>query len=131
MPNSDCRQLPLSPALPPEPGIVLTLAPRPLPLSPLVVHGSFLLSQEQSDALDGGIHRAVVLVVQHGSLHNALTPFRDRVIFADDVTPGTAGMAGYFSLDVFELQGGFAAGHYHLLVSIGEQVSAVVETYVQ
>ncbi|MBW2523163.1 MAG: hypothetical protein JRI23_03270 [Deltaproteobacteria bacterium] len=127
----DCHQTALSPEPPAAPGIALALAPRPSPASPLVVHGSFRLTPEQIEVLGGEPHRAVVLLVQHGPGHNVYVPFRDRVLFADDVTASESGVTGFFNLDVFELQGQFAAGTYHLSVSLGELISPVLETLVQ
>jgi hypothetical protein len=125
------QRVPLSPALPASPGIVLALAPRPQPLSPLLVHGAFLLDPATAEAIGGEPHRGIVVVVQHGEAHSAYTPFRDPVLFADDVAHGPRGVEGYFTLDVFALQGSFAPGPYHVLVSMGELVSPVVETFVK
>lgn len=126
-----CRRTELSPPVPAAAGVVITLAPRPLPMSPLVVHGAFRLSAEQAALLKNEVHRSIVAVVQHGPAHAVYLPFRDLVLFADDVAAAPGGVTGYFNFDVFELQGGLAAGPYHLLVSMGELVSAVVETFVE
>lgn len=122
---------PLSPAPPAQPGIALALAPRRLPDDPLVVHGAFRLSEAEAAALGDAVHRAVVLLVQHGPTPNVYVPFREQVLFGDDVTAADDGVEGYFNLDVFALQGGLAPGRYHLLVSMGERRSAVLETVIE
>lgn len=128
---TDCQKTLHSPAPPATPGIALGLAPRPSPASPLLLHGAFRISVEQAKWLGGEPHRAVVLLVQHGPAHNVYVPFRERVLFVDDVGGSGGDVTGYFNLDVFDLQGQFAAGNYHLLVSMGELISSVVETTVQ
>ena len=128
---SDVQKTPLCPEIPEDaPGIAIEVAPRPVRNSPLVIHGTYLVPWAQAEAIEAPLQRALVLVIQNGELHHVATPFRGRVLFADDERETRAGALGHFTMDVFELQGGFAAGDYHLLVSLGEMVSNVIRVQV-
>jgi hypothetical protein len=119
-----------SPRIPEAPGVVITGPAQATTRTPLVLHGAFHLTYAEADELGRPAHRGLVLVIQRDEDYNAVTPFREHVLFADDEVGARGGVGGYFHMDVFEEQGGPAPGHYHLLVSIGERVSAVHEVWV-
>lgn len=119
-----------SPRLPKQPGVVIAGPAQATARGGLVLHGAFNLPHAEADALGHPSHRAVVLVIQRGEYQNVATPFREHVLFVDDEVAASGGVGGYFHIDVFEQQGGPVPGHYHLLVSVGEQVSAVHEVSV-
>jgi hypothetical protein len=119
-----------SPRLPKKPGVILAGPAQAKTSGPLVLHGAFNLPHAEADALGHPVHRAVVLVIQRGAYYNIATPFREHVLFPDDEVAASGGVGGYFHVDVFEQQGGPVPGYYHLLVSIGEHVSAVHEVQV-
>jgi hypothetical protein len=119
-----------TPAAPAAPGIVLALGPRPLGASPLLACGSFHLPLAEAEALGPEVHRALVLLVQLGAEHRVLMPFRDLLLFADDVVAVPDGVQGCFACDVFELLGGVLAGSYHVSVSLGARLSNVATTTV-
>jgi hypothetical protein len=128
---TDVQETPLCPEISEDaPGIVIDLAPRPVKNSPLVIHGTYLVPWAQAELVEPPLHRALVLVIQNGETHHVATPFRARVLFGDDERETRNGTLGHFSMDVFELQGGFATGDYHLLVSLGELVSNVVRVQI-
>lgn len=116
---------PLSPAPPAEAGIALVAGPRS-PREPLVVHGTFRLDMRDLEELGASPTRGVTLVVTNGELFGAYTPFRDHVMFGDDLAAAPGGAIGHFNIDVFEQQGGYAAGDYHLFVSLGTRISNVI-----
>jgi hypothetical protein len=128
---SDVQKTPLCPEVEDDfLGIAIDLAPRPVRNSPLVIHGTYRIPWALAETIEPPLHRALVLVVQRGAVHRVATPFRERVLFGDDERETQGGALGHFTLDVFELQGGEAAGDYHLLVSLGEMVSNVLRVAV-
>lgn len=117
-----------SPAIPSDFGIVVRATPYPPRASGhLMVHGAFHLPRAVTEIVERPVQRAVALVVQRFSEFNALTPFREHILFDgdDQLTPG--GVCGYFNIDVFEEDGGGVPGEYHLFVSMDEHISNVLE----
>jgi hypothetical protein len=113
-----------SPAPPDEPGIVIT-AVQPAPRA-LHLHGAFRLDMSDIEALGPTPSRSLALLVTHRVDAFIGTPFRDFLVFGDDLLATPGGAVGYFNLDVFELLGGPRAGDHHLSVSLGRHVSNVV-----
>ncbi len=114
-----------SPALPPSPGIVVTVDKSRDPRAALVVHGAFNLRIADGDAIGHPAHRAIVLVVWSFGYRYVATPFREQVLFADDEVGLPGGVGGYFNVDLFDLQGRAVPGDYHLYVTMGEYLSNV------
>ena len=128
---TDVQKTPLCPEISEDsPGIAIDLAPRPVRGSPLVIHGTYLVPWAQAELVEPPLQRALVLVIQNGETHHVATPFRGRVLFSDDERETHAGALGHFTMDVFELQGSFAPGDYHLFVSLGALVSNVIRVQI-
>lgn len=120
-----------SPPLPKSAGLILSVAPHADPRNPLVIRGAFNVPYAQAEALGRPVHRALVLLVQIGEYYNVFTPFREFVLFPDDeIGAPSNGIGGYFNIDAFSLLGAPIPGDYHLVMSLGEYVSAAVETSV-
>lgn len=129
---TDVEKTPLCPQVDDDfTGVAIAVAPRPARNSPLVVHGTYRVPWALADTIEPPLHRALVLVVQNGALHSAVTPFRDKVLFGDDERETPAGVLGHFTMDVFELGEGLVPGDYHLLVSLNELISNVVRVEVR
>lgn len=126
-PHTSVQQSAESPAIPEDFGVVIRVTPYPPSASSrLTVHGAFHLPRAITEIVARPLQRCVVLVVQRVGEQNALTPFREQVLFDDDdqLTPG--GVAGYFHIDVFDEQGGGVPGEYHFFVSMDEHISNVL-----
>ena len=121
---------PYGPPAPDAPGITLALAPRPSLASPLVASGSFHLLLAEAQELGPEVHRALVLLVQHPAESFVLTPFRELLLFADDLVAVPGGVQGSFTVDLLALRGQFAAGDYHVSASLGQRLSNVVPVHV-
>src|SRR5262249_41562041 len=111
-------------------GVQIVAAPRPQRMSPLAIHGAYRIPWADADALAPSRHRAIVLVATAGDRYVVATPFRGRILFEDDELSSQIRPTGFFSIDVFEIQGSDAPGDYHLLVSLGPYTSNVVRVAV-
>ncbi len=118
---------PQSPPIPQGFGVVIRAVPYPPRAGgELWLHGSFHLPRAVLDVVERPIQRAVVLVVQRIGEATVATPLREHILFDEDDQLSPGGVCGYFSLDVFESQGGGVPGEYHLFVSIDEHLSNVL-----
>jgi hypothetical protein len=111
-------------------GVRIQLAARPLASSPLVVHGVYRVAAADVADFQPPAARGVVVVVQRNLTPFVATPFRERVLFDDDVVVTDAGIEGAFTLDVREVLGGdgaSSAGRFHIFVSLGPHVSNVLQ----
>jgi hypothetical protein len=123
--SATVQRAPLSPALPPKPGIVVAVDRSRDPRAPLVLHGAFHLPILEGDAIGHPVHRAIVVVAWSFGTKWATAPFRELVLFADDELGLPGGVGGYFNVDLFALQERPIAGDFHLLSSIGGWISNV------
>jgi hypothetical protein len=118
--------------MPSDFGIVIRALPDPPVVSGrLMLHGAFRLPRAIAEIIERPVQRAVVLVVQRFSEFNALTPFRQHILFEGDDELGEDAVGGYFNIDVFQEDGRAVPGQYHLFVSIDEHLSNVIELDVE
>lgn len=113
-----------------ETGIKLVLEPRTKETAPLIVHGVYRVPWDMAKPIAVPRHRALVLVIQNGPLFSIGTPFEEQILFAGDEQDLVSGPEGYFSLDIFALQGGRVPGDYHVFCSLANQVSNVIKARV-
>ncbi len=89
---------------------------------PFIVAGTFRIGAEDAPVstpiLGDQPHRSLVLVVWREPFYHASTPFRDLVLFPDDVTATPAGQIGHFHFDVLAHSRFNAPGTWYLAVSL-------------
>jgi hypothetical protein len=93
--------------------------------TPLVVSGAFAVSEAEYLQRKGTPHRDLVLSVHREPFYACLHPFRDCLVFADDVLAAGGMRIGWFRLDVWSCCGFRLEGHYYVRVSLGALVSPV------
>lgn len=72
----------------------------------------------------------IVLVVTHAGQYAALKPYRDVVVFQDDVQDNEQTGSGQFNLHVFDHIKFQGKGDYYILCSLGNYLSNVVRVIV-
>lgn len=117
-------------APPATPGILL-LGPGSVDLdAPFMLSGVFAVSDAEHRRRSGTPHRDLVLSVHREPFYASLHPFRDCLVFVDDVLAIGELRAGWFRLDVWSCCGFRVEGRYYLRVSLGAMMSAVCEVAV-
>lgn len=113
------------------PGVIIN-GPRSIDvLSVFSISGRFIVSEKEFVRLASAPHRHLVLTVLREPMYGSYHPFRNVMIFHDDVQTLTGAHGGWFSLDVWSYAGFRHAGTYHIRVSLGESLSNVIETTVK
>jgi hypothetical protein len=72
----------------------------------------------------------IALVVTRGGNYTAIKPFRDMVVFEDDVHDDGQCASGNFNLNVFDHIQFNGEGDYYILCSLGNYLSNVVKVTV-
>lgn len=117
-------------APPAEPGIRL-VGPRTIDVdAPLVLSGAFAVPEAEHARRSGTPHRDLVLSVHREPFYACVQPFRDHLVFADDVHPARGLFVGWFSFDAWSCCGFRLEGRYYLRVSLGRTISPVCEVTV-
>lgn len=99
---------------------------------PLPLRGKFNVPYDASGLNVTGpeVIKHIVLVVTRGANYQTLTPFRDVIVFTDDIKPTAEGCSGHFNLDVFEKISFDGEGDYYILCSLGVYTSNIVRVVV-
>lgn len=109
---------------PPEsPGIRIAAARSIRVDAPLVLQGIFVISEAEHAHRSGTPHRDLALTVHREPFYACVQPFRDNLVFSDDVVAAGDRRIGWFTLDVWACCGFRAEGVYYLRVSLGEKIS--------
>jgi hypothetical protein len=93
------------------------------------ISGQFVISAEKFEQYNGAPHRHLVLTVLHHPGFNSINPFRESLLFCDDVQEISDGFCGWFNLDVFAYVSS-VKGTFHIRVSLGGELSDVIEAKV-
>jgi len=91
------------------------------------ITGRFIVSQEDFERMDRVPHRHLVLTVLRKSLYGSMHPFKNYVIFQDDVAKIGDTYSGWFSLDVWDYSKFRYEGTYYIRVSLGDALSNFVK----
>ena len=91
------------------------------------ISGVFRLSPRETAGLDDRLHRALVLTVRRPPIYHASTPFRRAVLFDDDETREGDLRCGSFTIDLGIVCPPPVPGSYAVTVSIGEQLSNLLQ----
>lgn len=76
------------------------------------------------------IPKHIVLVATYYGQYAALKPYRDIVVFEDDVKDDGKYAAGHFNLNVFDHLPFNEGGDYYILCSLGNHLSNIVKVTV-
>lgn len=105
------------------------LQPRGVGENKTVLHGKFNITYEESGLLVTGadVLSHVILVATRTANYQSVTPFKDVVIFEDDVTETGSGCTGVFNIDLFKKILFDGEGDYYILCSIGSVTSNILK----
>lgn len=98
--------------------------------SGFLISGRFVLSSKEFERLGGSPHRDLVLTVLRDPLYGSYHPLKGCMFFRDDITQVSGFHSGWFTLDIWAYSGFRHEGNYHIRVSLGEELSNVIETRV-
>lgn len=98
----------------------------------IVLRGKFKLPCGKNGVPEQGpqIFKHIVLVATRTANYQALTPFRDVVVFEDDVQKEGECYSGFFNVNVMEHIQFDGEGDYYLLCSAGTFTSNIVKVSV-
>ena len=99
--------------------------------SEFLISGRFVLSSKELERLGGSPHRDLVLTVLRDPLYGSYHPLKGCMFFRDDIKDVSGFHSGWFTLDVWTYSGFRHEGIYHIRVSLGEELSNVIETRVE
>lgn len=109
------------------PGIAIAGPEFPGLDTPFKISGRFICSQEDYERMNRVPHRHLVLTVLRKSMYGSMLPFKDYMVFRDDVEKAGKNYSGWFSFDVWDYAKFRYEGVYYVRVSLGESLSNVVE----
>ncbi len=92
------------------------------------LHGKFNIVYGEDSPLARGadILKHIILVVTRTSNYQAVTPFKDVIVFEDDIVDSEQECSGVFNIDVFNKIQFDGEGDYYILCSIGSVTSNVL-----
>lgn len=73
----------------------------------------------------------IVMVVSRGGNYQAVTPFKDAAVFADDVNDDGKSCSGGFNINVADHLMFDGGGDYYILCSLGTYLSNITKTSVK
>lgn len=93
------------------------------------ISGQFKIHYEQSgiSARSARVLKHIVLVVTRSGNYQALTPFKDVVVFEDDVKEEQGRCSGFFNVKVMDHIVFDGAGDYYVLCSLGTYLSNIIK----
>lgn len=101
--------------------------------TPLILRGEFKLAYAEAgtSARDEQVLKHIVMVVTRGGNYQTLVPFKDVVVFPEDVKRTENSVLGFFNLNLFDKIAFGGAGTYFILCSLGKHTSNVVSVEVK
>jgi len=92
------------------------------------IHGKFTVDYDSSGLVARGfdILNHIILVVTRSGNYQSVTPFKDVIVFEDDVQQSDAGCSGSFNIDLFTKILFDGEGDYYILCSIGSVTSNIL-----
>jgi hypothetical protein len=113
-----------TPAAPPNLTGVLLASPGSIGYGGrMILHGVYVLPEEEAARIDEQLHRALVAVVTIGGSAAAWNPFREVVLFPDDEERSGRMRRGYFHFDAYPDRAELHHGEYYAMVSLGRFLS--------
>lgn len=98
----------------------------------ILLRGKFKLPCGENGVPEDGIQifKHIVLVATRTANYQALTPFRDVIVFEDDIQKEGNYCIGFFNMNVMEHIQFDGEGDYYLLCSVGTYTSNIVKVSV-
>lgn len=96
------------------------------------IQGEFEIPYQQLGmTVDGAeVLKHVVLVVTRGGNRAAIRPFKDVILFEDDIKEGDQGCSGFFNFNLFDQISFDGAGDYFIMCSLGTTTSSIIKVTV-
>jgi len=91
------------------------------------ISGRFIISKKEFERLGRVPHKHLVLTILRKSQHGSAHPFRNCLLFQDDVQKAANAFSGWFSFDVWDYANFRYEGIYYVRVSLGDALSNVVK----
>ena len=76
---------------------------------------------------DSSVLKHIILVVTRGTNYQSTTPFKDVIVFNDDIKIKNNKCSGFFNVNIFEHIKFDGAGDYYILCSLGVITSNVLK----
>lgn len=113
-------------------GITIDAGLHPQQPQKILVRGKLRVSYGKNGVPDEGtaVLKHVVLVVSRTLNYQSLTPFKDVIVFSDDLRDEGNGCSASFNINVMDHIRFEGAGDYYILCSIGTYTSNVVKVVV-
>lgn len=113
-------------------GISIDASLHPKQKGKIIVRGKFRVVCGQHGVPEQGVEtlKHVVLVTTRSGNYQALTPFQEVVVFADDVQQEGDICSAFFNIDVMDHIAFDGEGDYYILCSLGTHTSNIVKVSV-
>lgn len=94
----------------------------------IFLQGKFNVSYDKDGLIARGseVLKHIVLVVTRDSNYQAVTPFKNVIVFHDDVVETETGCSGFFSITIFNHIEFHGSGDFYILCSIGSLRSNIL-----
>jgi hypothetical protein len=98
----------------------------------IVVHGKFRVLYQQAGVPKQATQtlKHLVLVVSRSQNYQSLTPFKEVVVFEDDVHDEGSCCSAYFNINLMDHIHFDGEGDYYILCSMGAYISNIVKVVV-
>lgn len=115
-----------------ELGINIEAGLHPRHTKKIIVRGKFRVACGQHGVPDQGAEtlKHIVLVTTRSGNYQALTPFQEVVVFADDVQQDGDVCSAFFNIDVMDHIAFEGEGDYYILCSLGMHTSNIIKVTV-
>lgn len=115
-----------------ELGISIEARLHPQSAQKIIVHGKFsvICDQDGVSARSWEVLKHVVLVVTRSGNYQALAPFKEVIVFEDDVKRIDNICSAFFNIDVMDHIAFDGEGDYYILCSLGAHTSNIVKVSV-
>ncbi len=91
----------------------------------IMIRGNFNVNYQTGGLIVEGadVLKHIVLVVTRAANYQSVTPFKDVIVFEDDVTSTKEYCAGSFNFNIFDKVGFNGKGDFYIMCSIGTVTS--------
>ena len=115
-----------------EDGITLSAQPQCKESEGILVRGEYKVPYAEASVPKQAtlMPKHIVLVVTRSGNYQAMKPFRDMVVFEDDVKDDGKNAAGNFNFNVFDHIPFKEGGDYYILCSLGNYLSNIIKVTV-
>ena len=104
-------------------GLVITFSETESNRRHQVIQGVFALPKKQDNKYSGKPHNAITTVINFDGRYVVVQPFKNIVVFADDIAENRSTLFGYFQFNVLDYFDYINSGNHYVLCSLGLYLS--------